>query len=96
MIGDIHGGSNGVTEEKLREWSRKSTNRILMSSSCSAIMFRRFSRAPAGRNLRMPAETIAANLAGIRRDHGVFVVLGNHDGGYGDDTVATAVYAGRL
>ncbi len=42
-------------------------------------------------SLRMPIETIAANLTGIKATHGVFAVLGNHDGDYDDDRVAAAL-----
>lgn len=93
MISDIHGGSNGVTEEKLREIVGKINEQnpdvvVMLGDYVSQVRELK----PVGeRNLRMPAETIAANLAGIKAAYGVFVVLGNHDGWFDDDAVASAL-----
>ena len=40
-----------------------------------------------GSPLKMPMRTIADKLTGIRARYGVFAVLGNHDGWYGDTDV---------
>lgn len=39
--------------------------------------------------LKMPMKTIADGLAGMKARYGVFAVLGNHDGWYNDDIVAS-------
>ncbi|HEX6126713.1 MAG TPA: metallophosphoesterase, partial [Pyrinomonadaceae bacterium] len=41
------------------------------------------------RPLRMPVSEVANNLAGLQARHGVFAVLGNHDGWYDDVEIAT-------
>ncbi|MFN0279710.1 MAG: metallophosphoesterase [Pyrinomonadaceae bacterium] len=92
MIGDIHGGSNGVTEEKLREivvrMNEQNADVVVMLGDYVSQV--REMEPGHWRNLNMPAEVIAANLAGIKSTHGVFIVLGNHDGYYGDETVVDA------
>jgi uncharacterized protein len=81
-VSDIHGGSNGVTEEKLRELVRKINEQnadlvVLLGDYVSQ-----------GGNyeqgLRMPMATIAENLRGITAKYGVYAVLGNHDGWFDD------------
>ncbi len=85
-IGDVHGGSNDVTPAKLRQIVELTNIQepdlvVLLGDYVSE-------RAGRGRLLRMPIEQIADGLAGIRSKYGVFVVLGNHDGFYGDEKVA--------
>ncbi len=93
MIGDIHGGSNGVTEEKLREIVTKINEQepdvvVMLGDYVSQVRELK----PIGeRSLKMPVETIAANLAGIKATYGVFAVLGNHDGWFDDDSIAAAL-----
>jgi predicted MPP superfamily phosphohydrolase len=93
MIGDIHGGSNAVTEEKLREIVGKinEQNPDVVVMLGDYVSQQREIKEISGRTLKMPAETIAANLAGIKATNGVFAVLGNHDGWFNDDTVASAL-----
>jgi uncharacterized protein len=91
LIGDIHGGSNNVTKEKLQRvvalTNAQNPDLIVMlgdyvsedESSEAAIRERR---------LNMPVAEIADGLSGLKATYGVFVVLGNHDGFYGDDRVA--------
>ena len=90
MLGDIHGGSNGVTEEKLRQVvaTINEQNADIVVLLGDYVSEKYFEGPPAGRELRMPAATIADNLAGIRAVFGVYAVLGNHDGDYGPDVVA--------
>ena len=90
MIADIHGGSNNVTEERLREIvARTNAERpdliVLLGDYVSEEQL-----GPAGRHrpLRMPMATIADNLTGLQAKYGVYAVLGNHDGWYGDEKVA--------
>lgn len=90
VLGDIHGGSNYVTEEKLREVVVRTNEQdadlvVLLGDYVTQINDGKPLRE---RGLKMSVETIVANLAGIRSKYGVFVVLGNHDGWYSDDLIA--------
>lgn len=85
MVSDIHGGSNGVTEEKIRRVVEKINEQeadiaVLLGDYVSEQFFDRS-------KLKMPLETIADNLRGIKAKYGVYAVLGNHDDWYGDKTV---------
>lgn len=90
IIADIHGGSNNVTEEKLREIVSKTNEQdadviVLLGDYVTQ---RREDKPISQRELVMPIATIADNLAGLKAKHGVFAVLGNHDGWYDDTSVA--------
>lgn len=94
MIGDIHGGSNGVTTEKLREVVSKTNEQnpdivVLLGDYVSEAQLA--GNSGRQRALRMPIDTIAANLDGLRAPLGVFAVLGNHDGWHGDRQIADAL-----
>lgn len=89
MIGDIHGGSNGITEEKIREIVTTTNEQ----NPDVVVMLGDYVSEWGDGSLKMPVETIAANLAGIQSTYGVFAVLGNHDGDYDDDRVAAALGA---
>ena len=91
-ISDIHGGSNGVDEAKLRlivETANAQQADIiaLLGDYVSQVGAR---GANGKRPLRMSVETIASNLAGLRARNGVYVVLGNHDDWHHNGTVAAA------
>ena len=79
MIGDVHGGSNYVTEEKLREVVAKTNeqNPDLVVLLGDYVTQARGISAYRQRGLRMPMETVAASLSGIKATYGVFAVLGN-------------------
>src|SRR5436190_5514751 len=68
MIGDIHGGSNAVTEEKLRKIvaaiNEQQPDVVVMLGDY--VSQQREISEISGRSIKMPAETIAANLAGIK------------------------------
>lgn len=86
MISDIHGGSNGVTEAKIREIVAKTNEQqpdliVLLGDYVS--QYRGDHQA-----LKMPIETIADNLQGLRAKYGVIAVLGNHDGLFNNEKVA--------
>ena len=92
-ISDIHGGSNGIDEAKLRSIvetvnAQGSDLVVLLGDYVSQTG----EPGPDGRRpLKMPVETVAANLAGIKAKQGVFAVLGNHDGWFDDANVAAAL-----
>lgn len=90
LIGDIHGGSNGVDEDKLRLIIAKTNEQspdlvVLLGDYVSQ---GRGNMPMSRRPLRMPIETIVNGLSGIKATYGVYAVMGNHDGWFGDDTVA--------
>jgi predicted MPP superfamily phosphohydrolase len=90
LISDIHGGSNGASAENIRRVV-ETTNAenpdliVLLGDYVSQGATRQPSP---DRPLRMPMREVADNLAGLRAKYGVFAVLGNHDGWYGDAEVA--------
>jgi len=89
LISDIHGGSNGASAENIRR-AVETTNAenpdviVLLGDYVSQGSTRQPSP---DRPLRMPMREVADNLAGLRAKYGVFAVLGNHDGWYGDAEV---------
>lgn len=84
-ISDIHGGSRGVTEEKIRAVVEQANaqNADLIVLLGDYVSQQHFNRS----ELKMPIATIADNLKGLRASLGVYAVLGNHDGWYGDANV---------
>lgn len=84
-ISDIHGGSRGVTEEKIRYVVEQANaqNPDLIVLLGDYVSQQHFNRA----ELKMPIATIADNLKGLRANLGVYAVLGNHDGWYDDSNV---------
>ena len=85
-ISDIHGGSRGVTEEKIRAVVQKANEQnpdlIVLLGDYISEKKRDHSE------IKMPMEIIADNLKGLRAGLGVYAVLGNHDGFYNDRKVA--------
>jgi predicted MPP superfamily phosphohydrolase len=85
-VSDIHGGSNGVTEEKIRRIVS-----LINEQDADLVVFlgdyvsqQRGDRS----QLKMPVATIAENLKGIEAKYGVYAVLGNHDGLFDDQQIA--------
>jgi hypothetical protein len=78
-IADIHGGSNGADAAKLfrvvEETNRQSPDMVVLLGDYVA----RDPSTPSG--YAMPIREIAQNLAGMKAKYGVYVVMGNHDGG---------------
>ena len=85
LISDIHGGSRGVTEEKIRQVV-ETANR--QNADLIFLLGDYVSQSEKGDELKMPLAAIGANLKGLKAQYGVFAVLGNHDGRYGDREVA--------
>jgi uncharacterized protein len=92
-ISDIHAGSTGVDEAKLRSIvdaaNRQDPDLIVLLGDYVSQVGGRGSDGK--RPLRMPVEKIADNLAGLRARHGVFAVLGNHDDWHDESAIAHAL-----
>jgi len=90
-IGDIHGGSNYVTEERIREIVRLTNEQqpdlivLLGDYVTQGYSFTRVRE----RQLKMPMKTVADALSGLHARFGVYAILGNHDGWYNDGVVAS-------
>ena len=93
LVSDIHGGSNGVDADKLRRIVALTNEAhpdlvVLLGDYVSQSR----ERGDDGkRMLRMPVSEIADGLSGLRAKFGVYAVLGNHDGIYGDAEIASAL-----
>ena len=79
-ISDIHGGSNNVTEGKIRKLVEMANAEnpdliVLLGDYVSEVRFK-------SKDLRMPVETIADNLQGFKAKYGVYAIIGNHDWWY--------------
>ena len=91
MISDIHGGSNGASAEQIRRVVEVTNSQgpdvtVLLGDYVS----QGATRQPIhDRPLRMPMSEVADNLSGLQAKHGVFAVLGNHDGWYADTEIAS-------
>lgn len=87
-IGDIHGGSNAVTREKLRQIVELANEQ----QPDLIVLLGDYVAGPPGDTVasaKMPMNEIAEGLRGFAAKYGVFAVLGNHDGWYGDQAVTT-------
>ena len=83
LLSDIHGGSNGVTSERLREIVAKTNEQ----EADIIVLLGDYVSQGRGGVLKMPISTIADGLTGLRAKFGVYAVLGNHDGWYSDELV---------
>lgn len=88
-VSDIHGGSHTITEEKLRYL----TERVNAQNPDIIVLLGDFisERRENKKELRMPVETIAQTIAGMRAKNGVFAVIGNHDWWYNEKKVRAAL-----
>ncbi len=95
-ISDIHGGSNGVTEDRLRELVVRANEQnpdliVLLGDYVSERRFdRRALAKPDGTDrteLKMPVEAVANSLAGFKAKYGTFAVIGNHDWWHNETSV---------
>lgn len=90
LISDIHAGSNSIDEAKLHlivEMTNEQNPDVIVLLG-DYISQNRENKPINERSLKMEASVMADNLAGLRAKHGVFAVLGNHDGWYGDAEIA--------
>ena len=90
MISDIHGGSHGVDNARIRQIVETANAQnpdiiVLLGDYVSQPLSNRPMR---DRPPLMPMDKIADALSGLRARDGVFSVLGNHDGWYSDTAVA--------
>lgn len=97
-ISDIHGGSNHVTEDRLRELVQLANAQspdliVLLGDYVSETRFDRSAlQKPEGTDrteLRMPVATIADNLKDFQAKYGVYAVIGNHDWWHNQTKVRT-------
>lgn len=92
-LSDIHGGSNFITEEKIKEIVLKTNQQdpdliVILGDFVS----QKHSDKPIReRDLKMPVKDIAFQLKGLKAKYGVFAVLGNHDIWYDDQEVYKAL-----
>ncbi|MBA2334081.1 MAG: metallophosphoesterase [Blastocatellia bacterium] len=95
-LSDIHGGSNHVPEERLREVVEKANAQnadliVLLGDYVSEARWEKGAlQRPEGTDrteLKMPVAKIADNLRGFRAKYGVFAVIGNHDWYHNDKKV---------
>lgn len=86
-VSDLHGGSRGVTEEKIRQVVEQANaqNADLIVLLGDYVSQQHFDHS----QLKMPVATIADNLKNLRANLGVYAVLGNHDGWHGDQKIRT-------
>jgi predicted MPP superfamily phosphohydrolase len=84
-ISDIHGGSNNVTEEKIRLL----VERVNAQNPDLIVLLGDYVSQKGGMHsdLKMPSETVAENLKGFQAKYGVFAVIGNHDWWYNEKKV---------
>ena len=90
-ISDIHGGSNGASAENIRRVVRETNaeNPDLIVLLGDYVSQAREDKSIEQRGLKMPMTEVADNLKGLQAKYGVYAVLGNHDGFYGTEKVAS-------
>jgi uncharacterized protein len=92
-ISDVHGGSNGVTEARLRELVARANEQ---DADIIVLLGDFVSQNRGHETLRMPVSTIAANLKGFDAKFGTYAVLGNHDVWWNTGEVARELSAAGI
>ncbi len=87
-VSDIHGGSNGGSENNIRHLV-ETVN--AQNADAVVILGDYVAHGGLGNDSPMEIEQIAELLRPLRAKYGVFAVLGNHDGFYGSQRVADAL-----
>lgn len=84
-ISDIHAGSNGVDEAKLRQV----VETVSAQNADIVVILGDFvsQSSGIGSPLKMDLRTMADKLSGIQAKYGVYVVMGNHDYWFGETDV---------
>jgi len=75
-ISDIHGGSNAVTEEKIRQLVAAANSQ---DPDLIVLLGDHVANNHDHTAVKMPMSVVAKNLAGLQGKYGVYAVLGNHD-----------------
>jgi predicted MPP superfamily phosphohydrolase len=88
-IGDIHAGSNYITEAKIGKIVELSN----VENADLIVLLGDYGSPTdsSGKQLKMPLERMSESLKGLKARYGIYAVLGNHDGAYGDDKVVGAL-----
>ncbi len=92
-ISDIHAGSNGIDEAKLRQIVELTNEQdpdviVLLGDYVS----QNDDGGPINqRRLKMEMPAIFDNMQGLKAKYGVYSVLGNHDGWYGAESISAAL-----
>jgi len=90
-VGDIHGGSKAVDEAKLRKivelTNEQNADLVVLLGDYVSQLSKRLNGDHA---LKMPLQTVAENISGLRAKYGVIAVTGNHDDWYGHEEVSNA------
>lgn len=92
-VSDIHGGSHTITEEKIQYITQiinEQNPDIVVMLGDFVSQVHDGDKSIRNRDLKMPVETIAQNLKGLKTKYGVFVVIGNHDWWYDEAECRTA------
>ncbi len=92
-ISDIHGGSNGASRQNIERVVRTINEQ---NADIVVILGDYVSHEGDPADAPMQIEEVAELLAPIEAKHGVFAVLGNHDGFYGKERVAAALKNGGI
>jgi uncharacterized protein len=92
-ISDVHGGSNGVTEARLRELVARANEQ---DADIIVLLGDFVSQTDEPETLRMPVSSVAGNLKGFRARFGTYAVLGNHDIWWNSGEVARELNAAGI
>lgn len=92
-VSDIHGGSHTITEKRIQSIVEQINQQnpdliVILGDFVSEVESGGYSRDTV---LKMPIETIAENLKGLKAKYGVFAVIGNHDWWYDEKKCRTAL-----